>query len=133
MDYKEYVKKVTPKENRWKNAIVAFISGGVIGAISQILVSCFEVEGMLVIWIVLAAIVTGFGVFDNIVDKLKMGIIIPITGFSHSVTSSSLEYKKEGLVTGVGANYFKLAGCVILCGIVTSAILAGIRWLLWLL
>ena len=103
------------------------------GAISHLLVSCFDVQTMLVIWIVLSSILTGFGVFDSLVDKLKMGIVIPITGFSHSVTSASLEYKKEGLVTGIGANYFKLAGSVILYGIVSAAILAGLRGLLCLL
>lgn len=133
MNYKELVKNMTPKENKWKNCFIAFLVGGIIGAISHVLVGCFEVEGMLIIWIVLASIITGFGVFDDLVDKFKMGVIIPITGFSHSVTSSSLEYKKEGLVTGIGANYFKLAGSVILYGIVSASILAGIRGLLWLL
>ena len=133
MTYKELVEKMTPKENPWKNCTVAFLTGGVMGAISHLLVSCFDVQTMLVIWIVLSSILTGFGVFDSLVDKLKMGIVIPITGFSHSVTSASLEYKKEGLVTGIGANYFKLAGSVILYGIVSAAILAGLRGLLCLL
>lgn len=133
MKYQDLVKQLTPKENRWKNSIVAFLSGGTIGAISHLLVVCFSVEIMLIIWIILAAILTGFGVFDNIVDFLKMGIVIPITGFSHSVTASSLEYKKEGFVTGIGANYFKLAGSVILYGMVSAAIFAGIRGVLCLL
>lgn len=133
MVYKDLVDKVTPKENRWRNALVAFLSGGVIGAISQILVQFFGPEAMLVTWIVVASILTGFGVFDSIVDRFRMGVIIPITGFSHSVTSASLEYKKEGFVTGIGANCFKLAGSVLLYGIVASAIMAGIRGVLCLL
>ena len=94
MNYKKLVESLTPKENRLKNMLIAFLSGGTIGAISEILVKCFSVEYMLVIWIVLASFLTGLGVFDDIVDKFKMGVIIPITGFSHSVTSSSLEYKR---------------------------------------
>ena len=120
MNYKKLVESLTPKENRLKNMLIAFLSGGTIGAISEILVKCFSVEYMLVIWIVLASFLTGLGVFDDIVDKFKMGVIIPITGFSHSVTSSSLEYKNEGLITGIGSNYFKLAGSVILYAIVSG-------------
>ena len=132
MTYSELVKKMTPKENKWKNAFQAFISGGIIGVISEIIVSFTSPTCMLITWIVIASIITGFGVFDDIVDKFKMGVIIPITGFAHSVTAASLEYKREGFVTGIGSNYFKLAGSVILYGIVTSAILAFIRGLIWL-
>ena len=133
MNYKKLVESLTPKENRLKNMLIAFLSGGTIGAISEILVKCFSVEYMLVIWIVLASFLTGLGVFDDIVDKFKMGVIIPITGFSHSVTSSSLEYKNEGLSTGIGSNYFKLAGSVILYGILSASVLALVKGLIWLL
>ena len=133
MDYKKLVDSLTPKENKLKNILYAFISGGVIGSISEILVKCFQVENMLVIWIVIASILTGAHVFDNIVEKFKMGVIIPITGFSHSVTASELEYKSEGLITGIGSNYFKLAGSVILYGILSARILALLKGLIWLL
>ena len=132
MTYKELVKKMTPKENKWKNAFKAFISGGIIGAVSEVIVSFTSPTCMLITWIFLASIITGFGVFDDIVDKFKMGVIIPITGFAHSVTSASLEYKREGFVTGIGSNYFKLAGSVILYGIVSASIFAFIRGMLWL-
>lgn len=133
MEYSKLVDSMTPKENRIKNMFVAFLVGGIIGAISEVLVNCFSVELMLVIWIFIASILTGFGIFDKIADKFKMGVIIPITGFSHSVTSSSLDYKNEGLITGIGSNYFKLAGSVILYGILSSTILALLKGLLWLL
>ena len=133
MDYKKLVDSLTPKENKLKNILYAFISGGVIGSISEILVKCFQVENMLVIWIVIASILTGAHVFDNIVEKFKMGVIIPITGFSHSVTASELEYKNEGLITGIGSNYFKLAGSVILYGILSASVLALLKGLIWLL
>lgn len=132
MTYEELVENLTPKENKWKNMVSAFLSGGLIGAISEIIVSMSSPECMLVIWIGVASIITGFGVFDDIVDKFKMGAIIPITGFSHSMTASSLEYKREGLITGIGSNYLKLAGSVILYGIVSSAILTIVRSILWL-
>ncbi len=133
MTYNEVVKSITPKEKRLENAIRAFVSGGIIGSISELLVSAVSPEFMLIVWIAIAAFLTGFGRFDDVVDFLKMGAIIPITGFAHSVAASSLEYKEEGLITGIGANYLKLAGSVILYGVLTAAIFAGIRGVLWLL
>lgn len=133
MDYKKLVDDMTPQENKWKNIFISFIVGGIIGSISEILVKCFSPEIMLVIWIVVASLLTGLSVFDNLVDRFKMGVIIPITGFSHSVTSASLDYKNEGLITGIGSNYFKLAGSVILYGIVSASILSLLKGLLWLL
>lgn len=133
MDYKKLVKSLTTPESYLKNTISAFLSGGVIGAISEILVSTFNVDTMLIIWIFIASFLTGLSVFDKLADVFKMGIIIPITGFSHSVTSSTLEYKKDGLITGIGSNYFKLAGSVILYGILSAALLAFIRGILCIL
>lgn len=133
MDYKKLVDDMTPQENKWKNIFISFIIGGIIGSISEILVKCFSPEIMLVIWIIVASLLTGLSVFDNLVDRFKMGVIIPITGFSHSVTSASLDYKNEGLITGIGSNYFKLAGSVILYGILSASILSLLKGLLWLL
>ena len=130
MQYKQLVEQLTPKEDTRNNYMYAFISGGVIGLISDIL-SKLTGDYMLVIWILIASLLTGFGVFDDLVDKFKMGIIIPITGFAHSIASSSIEYKKEGLITGIGSNYFKLAGSVVLYRIVSASILCLVRWLIW--
>ena len=70
---------------------------------------------------------TGIGFFDDWVCKVKCGLIIPTTGFAHSMTSCALEYKKAGLITGVGANFFKLAGSVLLYGIISSFFLCLIK------
>ena len=67
---------------------------------------------------------TALGFFDNWVTKVKAGLIIPTTGFAHSITSSALDYKKEGLITGLGANFFKLAGSVLLYGIIAAFFLS---------
>ena len=77
--------------------------------------------------VVIASILTAFGIFDVCVSKLKSALIIPITGFAHSMTSSALEYKGEGFILGIGANIFKLAGSVILYGIVSVYIFGLIR------
>ena len=127
--YDEIVKKYTPKEDVLKNAIITFLAGGAIGALSELLLVCYSTllniprkeSGVLVILtlIFISSILTACGVFDVCVSKLKSALIIPITGFAHSITSAALDYRKEGLVVGIGANIFKLAGTVILYGVVS--------------
>lgn len=135
--YNEIVKKYTPKENRCKNAIVAFLVGGLLGSVSELLLRGYMMwlniprkeAGVVVILtlIVIASILTALGIFDTMVSKVKSALIIPITGFAHSMTSAALEYRKEGLVLGIGANIFKLAGTVILYGIVSVYVFGIVR------
>ena len=111
-----------------------------IGLSSEILLELYEFwfnlprkeSGVLVILtlIVIASVLTALGVFDICVTKLKSALIIPITGFAHSITSAALEYRTEGLVLGIGANIFKLAGTVILYGTVAVYIFGLIRLLI---
>ena len=82
---------------------------------------------MIITLIFFASLFTALGFFDNWVKFARCGLIIPITGFAHSMTSAAIEYKKEGYVTGLGANMFKLAGTVILYGVVSSYIFGIIR------
>lgn len=138
--YKEIVDKNTPKENSVKNAIIAFLVGGALGSLSELLLRCYMMwfdmprkeSGVLVILtlIVVASILTALGVFDILVTKVKAALIIPITGFAHSMTSAALEYKHEGLVLGIGSNIFKLAGTVILYGVVSVYFFGLIRLLI---
>ena len=86
---------------------------------------------MLVTFIFIACLLTGLGVFDNLVQKGKMGLIIPITGFAHSMQSAILDYKKEGPIYGFGSNMFKLAGSVILYGVVSAYVFGLIRFLVF--
>lgn len=127
--YNEIVEKHTPKEDVLKNAVLTFIYGGLLGMASEFLLNCYVLwfnlprkeAGVVVILtlIIIASILTALGIFDVCVSKLKSALIIPITGFAHSMTSAAMEYRKEGLVLGLGANIFKLAGTVILYGIVS--------------
>ena len=135
--YNEIVKKYTPKEDRCKNAIVAFLVGGLLGSMSELLLRGYMMwlniprkeAGVVVILtlIVIASVLTALGIFDTMVSKVKSALIIPITGFAHSMTSAALEYRKEGLVLGIGANIFKLAGTVILYGIVSVYVFGIVR------
>ena len=137
--YKELVDKNTPKESVLKYALVAFVVGGLLGSLSELLLRCYMIwldlprkeSGVLVILtlIAVASILTACGVFDVLVSKVKAALIIPITGFAHSMSSAALEYKNEGLVLGIGANIFKLAGTVILYAVVSVYFFGLIRLL----
>ena len=82
---------------------------------------------MIITLIFLASLFTALGFFDKWVNFAKCGLIIPITGFAHAMMSAALEYRKEGLVTGLGANMFKLAGSVIVFGVVSAYIFGLLR------
>lgn len=137
--YNEFIKKYIPKEDKMKNEFIAFFFGGLLGLLSEILLELYQVwlnlprkeSGILVTLtlIVVASILTALGVFDVAVSKLKSALIIPITGFAHSMTSAALEYRTEGLILGIGSNIFKLAGTVILYGVVAVYLFGLIRLL----
>lgn len=138
--YEEIVKKHRPDENRGMNAFIAFLIGGLIGALGEILVEAyimwFHVSQaqasvfMIVTLIFLASLFTALGFFDKWVTFARCGLLIPITGFAHSMMSASLEYKTEGLVYGIGSNAFKLAGTVIVYGVVSAWTFGIIRLLI---
>ncbi len=138
--YNEFIKKYIPKEDKIKNEFIAFFFGGLLGLLSEILLELYQVwlnlprkeSGILVTLtlIVVASILTALGVFDVAVSKLKSALIIPITGFAHSMTSAALEYRTEGLILGIGSNIFKLAGTVILYGIVAVYFFGLVRLIL---
>jgi stage V sporulation protein AC len=79
--------------------------------------------------IMLSSLITTLGFGDNLFQTFKCGLIIPITGFAHSISSSILDYKREGLIN-IGSNAFKLAGSVLLYGIVSAIILTMIKVIL---
>lgn len=137
LEYKSFIKDFIPKESKILNFLIAFIVGGTIGFLAELLViflmtgyglsnTCSSTFVGISI-IVIASLFTALGFFDNWVTSLKCGIILPTTGFAHSVTSSALEYKKDGLITGLGSNFFKLAGSVILYGIISAFLLVIVR------
>ena len=141
MDAKKYQKivdKHMPNENKIENLITAFIVGGLMGLLANLLLELYgylfhistnQAGGyMLITFIFIACLLTGLGIFDNLVQKGKMGLIIPITGFAHSMQSAMLDYKKEGPIYGFGSNAFKLAGSVILYGVVSAYVFGLIRF-----
>lgn len=137
--YKELTSKIVPEENKTKNGIIAFLTGGLIGFLGQVIVTILEnnfnvahkdaTTIMIVILIFLTSLSTAMGFFDNLVSKARAGLIVPITGFAHAMTSSMIDYKKEGLVTGIGSNAFKLTGSVILYGVLSAYVFGIVRYL----
>ena len=126
-------------ETKMKNLFLAFLSGGAIGALGEGIIEGFCNIGfsrvqsatyMILFFIFIASLFTALGFFDKLVSIFQCGLIIPITGFAHSMTSSSLDYKREGPIYGIGANLFKLAGSVILYGVVAAWFFGLIRFFL---
>ncbi len=135
--YDKLVMEHKPSETRVENAVIAFLIGGLVGVIGQLLVEFYSYYlhlssndasvFMIITLIFFASLFTALGFFDKWVKFARCGLIIPITGFAHSMTSAAIEYRKEGFVTGLGANMFKLAGTVILYGVVSAYIFGFIR------
>ena len=136
-EYQKLVDKHMPTETRVQNAVIAFSIGGLVGALGQLLIEFYSYyldistkdasSFMLVTLIFFASLFTALGFFDKWVTFAKCGLIIPITGFAHSMASAGIEYKKEGPIYGLGSNIFKLAGSVILYGVVAVYLFGIIR------
>ena len=135
--YKSLYQKYIPKENRLLNGFVAFVIGGLIGMLGQFLIDIYsyslEISSkdaatfMIITLVFIGCLLTSLGFFDKMVTFCKCGLIIPITGFAHSMMSAALEYKREGMVTGLGASMFKLAGSVIIFGVVSAYLFGLLR------
>lgn len=135
--YKNVVQAHTPKENILYNGLIAFIIGGIMGMIGQGLIDLYSyflhlstsdaAILMIVTLVFVGCFLTCLGFFDKMVNFAKCGLIVPITGFAHAMMSAALEYRKEGFVTGLGASMFKLAGSVIIFGVVSAYLFGLLR------
>ena len=140
--YNEYVSKMTPTSRSWPSLIWAFLIGGLICLIGeglyllydQVIFTGYKSDyiGALVssTLILIAAILTGFGIYDKLGTFAGGGSLVPITGFSNSVTAAAMEHRKEGIVFGTCANMFKIAGPVIVFGVALSMLVGLIYWLI---
>ena len=137
-NYIAYVNSFDPPTQHFKNCFRAFIVGGLICCIGQFFreilertagLSGDELSGTVsVLLIFLGTLLTGFGVYDRIGRNAGAGSIVPITGFANSVASPAIEFKTEGLVYGLAAKMFVVAGPIIVYGVL-SGTLAGIIYL----
>lgn len=125
------IKKHTPKSKHFKNLSLAFIFGGFICVLGELLRMLYnyllgdDKKALVLVsisLIFLAAVLTALGIFDRIARFAGAGTLVPITGFSNAVVSEAMDSSSEGYVLGVGAKIFTVAGPVILYGIVSGVV-----------
>lgn len=136
-DYDKLSQKHQPQKNIAQNMLKAFLVGGFICLIGQALQNFYMTffdfteqtasDPTVATLIFLAALLTALGYYDRLGQFAGAGSAVPVTGFSNAVTSAALEHRSEGFVLGVGGNMFKLAGSVIVFGVVAAFLLALIK------
>lgn len=122
-DFKELCDRHAPKTKSKKNCLLAFLVGGGICLFGEALANLFLYLGLeekkaylavTLILIILASVLTSLGIFDRIAQHAGAGTLVPVTGFSNAVTSSAIDTRSEGFITGIGTKIFTVAGPVIL-------------------
>ena len=136
--YLQLVDRLTPKSALAQSLLRSFWVGGVICFLGQCLLMTGTGPMMLsredaaaftsIVLVFLASLLTGVGVYDRIGKYAGGGSIVPITGFANSIVSCAMEYRREGLVMGVGARLFQIAGPVLVYGIGSSVVIGLIAW-----
>lgn len=136
--YKNYVKQKTPVHSLPANMAKAFVTGGVICTLGQMILNVCENMGLgkdvsgsvtSVSLVFLSVVLTGWNLYPQIAKWGGAGALVPITGFANSVAAPAIEYKKEGQVMGIGCKIFTIAGPVILYGVFTSWVLGLVYWI----
>ena len=129
--YAAMQKRTEPKSNSKVNIPAAFLTGGLICLLGQLLLEGFLRLGLdrqaasgwvSVTLVACSAILTGFGVYERLARHAGAGTLVPITGFANAVTAAAIEARTEGFVLGVGTKIFTIAGPVILYGCTTAAV-----------
>lgn len=129
--YKEYVDSISPRSPLGKNLLLAFVIGGLICTLGQLIMNGFGAlgldktdAGMLTSasLILLSVLATGLSLYDDLAKHAGAGTLVPITGFANSIAAPAIEFKAEGLVTGTAVKMFSIAGPVLVYGISASVI-----------
>ena len=137
-EYNAYVQRLAPKSPIWKDLLNAFWTGGLICVLGQLIQNGWAAAGLdkdaagsatAISLIFLSAVLTALSVYNCIAKFAGAGTLVPITGFAYSVVSPAMEYRSEGLVTGMAAKMFTIAGPVIVYGTVASVLYGVIYWL----
>lgn len=138
-EYEKFIKNKMPKPKIFSNCIKAFIVGGLICDVGQFISNSLKGLGLnqdqvsagtAIILVFLGAFFTGLGIYDKLGNYAGAGSIVPITGFSNSIVSPAMEFKREGFIFGVGAKMFIIAGPVLVYGI-SASVLVGIIYFLF--
>ena len=135
--YQEAVKQASPNSKLLSNCIKAFIGGGLICVLGQLIKNFFLAQQMsednarlatIAAMVITGILLTGLGWYDKISDRIGAGASIPITGFANAIAAPAIEYKKEGFILGLGAKVFVIAGPVILYGTLASVLVGLIYY-----
>lgn len=130
-EYAAYIKRKMPPSPLGKDLLLAFVIGGLICCVGQVLLTLYlslgAAEEDAAAWacvsmVFLGALLTGLGLYQHLAKYGGAGTLVPITGFANSVVSPALEFRTEGLITGLAAKIFSIAGPVILYGIAASVV-----------
>ena len=130
-EYAYLVKKESPKSPLLRDCLWAFFIGGIICTIGQVFSNFYKIKGFnteqtatatAITMVFLGAVLTGLHLYDKIAKKAGAGTIVPITGFANSIVSPAMEFKSEGLILGMAAKLFVIAGPVLVYGISASVI-----------
>ena len=137
-EYRRHVDAIAPKSPCLKNCINAFLTGGGICLLGQVLLGWFQGMDLSkdmasaatsISLVFLSALLTGFAVYDDIAKFAGAGTLVPITGFANSVVAPAVEFKTEGVILGTCAKMFTIAGPVIVYGVSASVIYGLIYWI----
>lgn len=130
-EYRRRAEKNAPRSQVGRNCLGAFLVGGAICCLGQLLFTAFQALGLdeqaagtaeSIALVALGALLTALGVYDDLAKIGRAGTLVPITGFSNAVAAPALEFKTEGLVTGTAVKMFSIAGPVIVFGLAASVV-----------
>ena len=137
-EYGKLVKDMSPKSPILKDCVLAFLIGGAICALGQLIMDGYMALGldkenagtaMSMTLVALSALFTGLSLYDNLAKHAGAGTLVPITGFANAVAAPAVEFKTEGFILGVGAKMFTIAGPVIVYGVSASVVYGLIYWI----
>ena len=138
-EYRQYVERKAPKSPVWKDTALAFLVGGAICALAQLIQNGYVSLGMTrtdagtatsVTLVFLSALLTGLNLYSRLARFAGAGTLVPITGFANAVASPAIDFKSEGIVTGTAAKMFAVAGPVIVFGTLSGAVYGAALMLL---
>ena len=136
--YGKLVEEMSPKSPMGWDCVAAFMVGGAICTVGQVLINLYVSLGLekqdastaaSMTLVVLSALFTGLSLYDNLAKYAGAGTLVPITGFANSVAAPAVEFKTEGFILGVGAKMLTIAGPVIVYGVSASAVYGFVYWI----
>ena len=137
-EYLDYVNSIGPKSPMLKNVLLAFLVGGAICVLGQLILNGFSAlgldqtdAGMLTSCslVLLSVLATGLSLYDDLAKRAGAGTLVPITGFANAVAAPAIEFRTEGMVLGTAVKMFSIAGPVLVYGLSASVVYGVVYWL----